>query len=234
MTNANAKTGLIVGASRGIGLGLATELAARGWRVIATARKPAQATALQALSTRSGGRVEIEQIDVDSSGDLDGLASRLSGRELDLLVLNAGIGGPEHQSLERATREEVAQLVWTNALAPLLIANRLLPQVRKGGTVAFMSSILGSVAGNTSGGYELYRVSKASLNTLTRGFAAGSAKDRNVAVLSLHPGWVRTDMGGEAAPLSVEESTRGLADVLEARRPPIHVYLDYQGQEIPW
>jgi NAD(P)-dependent dehydrogenase (short-subunit alcohol dehydrogenase family) len=124
--------------------------------------------------------------------------------------------------------------MWTNALAPIRIAERLLPRVADGGTVAFMSSVLGSIGENTSGGYDLYRISKASLNMLARGFAATAAKDRRITVLNLHPGWVRTDMGGSAAPLSVEDSVRGLADVLETRRSAKHLYLDYQGREIPW
>ena len=100
--------------------------------------------------------------------------------------------------------------------------------------MAFMSSKLGSVKENTSGEYDLYRMSKASLNTLARGFSATHAQRSGVTVLSLHPGWVRTDMGGPEAPLSVEDSTRGLADVLEKRHGRDHFYLDYQGQTIPW
>jgi NAD(P)-dependent dehydrogenase (short-subunit alcohol dehydrogenase family) len=124
--------------------------------------------------------------------------------------------------------------MWTNSLSPVRIAGRLLPQVIGGGCVAFMSSILGSIAGNESGGYELYRISKASLNMLARGFAATAGKDKKLAVLNLHPGWVRTDMGGPQAPLSVEESVRGLTDVLEKQRTAGHWYLDYQGRELPW
>jgi NAD(P)-dependent dehydrogenase (short-subunit alcohol dehydrogenase family) len=227
------KTALIVGASRGLGLGLVTELSQRGWNVVATARKPEQAAPLQALARRSKG-IELEQIDVDSPGDLDGLAGRLAGRRFDLLFVNAGIIGPAHGSIEQVTPAELAQLMQTNALAPIRIATRLLPLVVDGGTVAFMSSILGSVAGNQSGGYDLYRISKASLNTLARGFVATTAKDRDVTVLNLHPGWVRTDMGGPGATLGVEESVRGLADVLESRHSARHLYLDYQGKEIPW
>ena len=103
-----------------------------------------------------------------------------------------------------------------------------------GGTVAFMSSILGSIGENTSGGYDLYRISKASLNMLARSFAAVSAKDRKITVLNLHPGWVRTDMGGPSAPLGVEDSVRGLVNVLETQHGAKHLYLDYRGREIPW
>jgi NAD(P)-dependent dehydrogenase (short-subunit alcohol dehydrogenase family) len=228
------KTALLVGASRGLGLGLAGELAARGWRVIATARTPAKAKELQALAAGSGGAVAIEQIDVDDSAQLDALAGRLKSERLDLLFLNAGIAGPAEKSAAQCTREEMSQVMWTNAIAPLRIAERLLPRVVDGGTVAFMSSILGSVTDNTSGGYDLYRISKASLNMLARSFAANLPRERQLNVLNLHPGWVRTDMGGPGAPLGIAESVRGLADVLEKKRVAGHRYLDYQGQELPW
>jgi NAD(P)-dependent dehydrogenase (short-subunit alcohol dehydrogenase family) len=171
---------------------------------------------------------------VDDVGQLEALAARIADRQIDLLFVNAGISGPRDQSVADLSREEVAQVMWTNALSPVRIAGRLQPQVVAGGTVAFMSSILGSIAENTSGGYELYRISKTSLNMLARGFAATAARDRNLTVLNLHPGWVRTDMGGPQAPVGVEESVRGLANVLEARRDAGHHYLDYQGRELPW
>jgi NAD(P)-dependent dehydrogenase (short-subunit alcohol dehydrogenase family) len=227
------KRALIIGASRGLGFGLTAELLRRGWNVVATARDPAKADALQKLATDSGGKLQIERIDVDRQTDLAALKQRLTGK-LDLLFVNAGISGPTNETAVTATREGVAQIMWTNALAPIRIAEQLLPQVVDGGTVAFMSSILGSIGENTSGGYDLYRISKASLNMLARGFAAGSAKDRKITVLNLHPGWVRTDMGGPSAPVSVEDSVRGLANVLETRHGAKHLYLDYQGREIPW
>jgi len=230
----NDKTALIVGASRGLGLGLASELASRGWQVVATARQPGRAKGLQALFAAHSGRVEIESMDVDRAEDLETLAQRLARRRLHLLFLNAGIMGPKEQSVLKASREDVAQIMWTNAVAPIRIAERLLPQLVEGGTVAFMSSKLGSVAENTSGGYDLYRISKSSLNMLAHGFAVTHAQRSGITVLNLHPGWVRTDMGGAEAPLSIEESTRGLANVLESRHGRDHFYLDYQGKPIPW
>lgn len=232
MTTAG-KRALIIGASRGLGLGLTAELLHRGWSVIATVRDPAKAEGLQKLGAGNSGRLQIERIDVDRQPDLDALNRRLTDK-LDLLFVNAGIAGPANETAATATREGLAQIMWTNALAPIRIAEGLLPRIVEGGTVAFMSSILGSVGENTSGGYELYRISKASLNMLARGFAATRAKDRKLTVLNLHPGWVRTDMGGPSAPLSVEDSVRGLANVLETRHGAKHLYLDYQGRAIPW
>jgi NAD(P)-dependent dehydrogenase (short-subunit alcohol dehydrogenase family) len=227
------KTVLLIGASRGLGLGLAGELARRGWRVIATVRDLARATELTALAERTG-RIEIEKLDVDDVGQLEALAARLADRPLNLLFVNAGIAGPRDQSVADLSREDLAKVMWTNALSPVRIAGRLLPMVVKGGCVAFMSSVLGSVTENLSGGYELYRASKASLNMLARGFAATAVKEKSLTVLNLHPGWVRTDMGGPQAPVSVEESVRGLVDVLESQRGAGHRYLDYTGRELAW
>ena len=228
------RVALVVGASRGLGLGLTGELAGRGWHVIATARNPATADGLRQLQQASAGRVEVERLDVDSPEQLEALAGRLSGRRFDLLFHNAGVAGPKHQSVDAVTAAELAALFTTNAIAPLRIARRLLPQVKDGGTVAFMSSRMGSVADNRTGGFDLYRASKAALNSLTRGFASAQVGERPITVLTLHPGWVRTDMGGSAAPVSVADSVRGLADVLEARHTARHSFLDYQGTELPW
>lgn len=225
------KTALIIGASRGLGLGLATELSSRGWKVVGTARKPAEAKGLQQLA--ASGRAEVEAIDIARAEDLDALAQRLSGRTFDLLFVNAGISGAQGATVETAKREDLAEILWVNSLAPVRVAQRLLPRVARGGTVAFMSSVLGSIAENTSGGFDLYRASKVALNMLAHGFAIG-ARERGIATLSLHPGWVRTDMGGPQAPLSIEESVRGLANVLESTHEAKHRFLDYTGREIPW
>lgn len=228
-----SNTALIVGASRGLGLGLARELASRGWRVIATARKPAEATALQTLASGSKGRVSVEGIDIVRDADVDALAGRL-GEKLDLLFVNAGISGPAGKTVLNATREDVADVLWTNAIAPIRVATRLLPQVVDGGTVAFMSSVMGSIGENTFGGHDLYRMSKGALNVVARNFELAIPRERRIAVLNLHPGWVRTDMGGPGAPLGIEESVRGLANVLESKHTPSHRYLDYTGREMAW
>lgn len=219
------RTALIVGASRGLGLGLSQELAARDWQVIATTRR---------TGTLRDPYIREEQLDIRDAGQLEQLAARLAPISLDLLFINAGILGPSHQSATAVTDFELHDLMLTNAIAPLRVARRLLPSVRPGGTVAFMSSKMGSVAGNTLGDAELYRASKAALNSLTRGFHAEVAASGAVKVLTLHPGWVRTDMGGQEARLSVQESVSGLIDVIERNSGTGHRFLDYSGAEIPW
>ncbi len=133
--------------------------------------------------------------------DLEALAGASVGANLDLLFVNAGVSGPAGKTAVDATREDVADVLWTNAIAPLRVANRTAVRACvDGGTVAFMSSVMGSVGENTFGGHDLYRVSKGALNMLARNFELAIPRDRRIAVLCLHPGWVRTDMGGDQAP----------------------------------
>ena len=226
---------LVVGANRGLGLGLVRVLHARGWQVIGTARDPDAAEALNALAATSGGAVTVTRCDIDEPTAGAALARHLEGRPLDLLFVNAGVSGPAHRSADQATAEEIGALMLTNAVAPVRLARTLLDSVRPGtGVVAFMSSVMGSITENTGGNHELYRASKAALNSFTRGLWA-TIGDRNLTVLSIHPGWVRTDMGGEAAALSVEESVAGIVDVVEREAGSHrHAFLDYQGREIGW
>ncbi|HUW79921.1 MAG TPA: SDR family NAD(P)-dependent oxidoreductase, partial [Acidocella sp.] len=123
----------------------------------------------------------------------------------------------------------------SNAISPVRLAGRLLPMVKPGtGILVFMSSILGSVESNTSGDAPLYSASKAALNSLTRSFVAG-LKDQDITVISMHPGWVRTDMGGDNADIDVQTSVTGMADVLEAQAGAGgHQFLDYTGRTLPW
>ncbi len=216
---------LIIGASRGLGLGLGLELASRGWQVIGTTRR---------AGTLKDDRLAENVLDVRDAPQLAALRNRLDPASLDLLFINAGILGPRHQSVDLLTDGELVDLMLTNAIAPLRVARQLLPAVKRGGTIAFMSSKMGSVAENHSGDAELYRASKAALNSLTRGFHATMAKEREIEVVTLHPGWVRTDMGGTGATLSIAESTTGLADVLEQNHSAEHRFLDYAGKTIPW
>ncbi len=226
------KSAIIIGASRGLGLGLASEFANRGWDVVATARDPGTATALAAAAAAGG--FAMLPVDIDDDDSVAALDSALGDRRFDLIFVNAGIYGPRHNSVVEVNHDEIAALMWTNAIAPLRLATRFLPRVRDGGTLAFMTSILGSVALGEAGGMDLYRASKASLNIMSRSFVANVVKDRPIAVLNLHPGWVKTDMGTSAAPLEIAESVAGLADVVESSTAPGHRYLDYTGATLPW
>ena len=210
---------LIVGASRGIGLGLAEEFKSRGWQVTGTERSKSDE-----LHAMEG--VSVETLDVTDPSTFD-----IAG-EFDAVIVNAGITGAEHQSSEKATPDEVAKVMMTNAFGPAHLGKKLLPQIREGGSLSFMSSLMGSIE-DSSGGYELYRTSKAAQNMLAKGIAENEAQERGISVRSLHPGWVQTDMGGPNAKITVAESAKGLADVVEQASGG-YAYVDYTGKTLPF
>ena len=226
------KNALIVGASRGLGLGLVGEHLARGWRVTATARGPAPE--LAALATGADGRLALETVDITRQEQIRSLAGRLEGQTFDLMFLNAGIMVGRGQPLADVSDTDLATIFLTNAISPVRVADALLDRVAPGGVVAFMSSILGSIATNDDGRAELYRASKAALNSLVRSFRARHAA-AGLTVLALHPGVVRTSMGGPSAPLDIDTSVNGVADVIAARwGSGGSAFVDYRNQDIPW
>ena len=228
------KTALVVGASRGIGLGLVKEFAADGWNVVATVRDKAKASDLAALASGSGGKVRIETVDTADAGSADGLRERLGGETFDAVVVNAGVGGPQ-SGPRNVSDADFNQLFLTNSLGPIRIAEMMVKQVKpQTGVIGLMTSQLGSVEGASQGGFELYRASKAALNSFTRSFAA-KHKDKGIAVLSLHPGWVKTDMGGQGADIDIETSTKGLVKVIErAETDRKDGFFNYKGETLPW
>ena len=232
---ADPRWALVVGASRGLGLGLAAELKARGWNVVATVRDEAGERRLQELAAKPGGAIRVEHVDINDDAAVAAMRQRLDREVFDLVFVNAGIAPPEDHDAARASREEAANVFLTNAVAPVRLARAFLDRVRDGpGIVAFMSSGLGSVADKNDGYAELYSASKAALNSLSRSLAASLGR-RRVTVLAVAPGWVRTVMGGPGAPLSVEESVRGIVDVLDSRAGSgRHGFVDYQGHTVAW
>ena len=166
---AEHRLALVVGANRGIGLGVTKEFLAHGWDVIATARQPEKATALHDLEAAHPGRVSIARLDMNDPRQWTVSPRSLGGKVLDAVLVNAGVSGPEHRSASAATAEEIGALMFTNAIAPIRLARSLPSMCDPGsGVLAFTSSVMGSVAVNP-GGHELYRASKAALNSLTRG-----------------------------------------------------------------
>lgn len=225
------RTALIVGASRGLGLGLVEEYLRRGWRVIATVRDAEGDGALRALA--GADRLSVERADVAAEADRKALAGRIEGR-LDLLFLNAGIMGPA--DLETASDAEVDRVMQTNAFGPTRLAWDLVGKVREqSGVVAFMSTGMASIADNTSGGYDAYRASKAAQNMLARSLWVRAARPRGIAVLSVNPGWVKTDMGGPGATIDVPTSARGIADQIEANAGRSeHRFIGWNGRVLEW
>ena len=233
MTNSSLRTALIVGASRGLGLGLAKEYLARGWQVIGTVRGTAK-TALHEAQTSADGRLEIEHVDINEPEQVTALHTRLRHRQLDLLFLNAGIASAPDTPIGQLDAQTFARVMINNALSPLRFIEAFHNLVQPRGCIVAMSSGLGSVANNTEGGWEAYRASKASLNTLLRSYVARQADDTRTYLL-MDPGWVRTDMGGPDATLGVEESVPRIADVVQAQTGKGGLrFLNYRGQPVAW
>jgi NAD(P)-dependent dehydrogenase (short-subunit alcohol dehydrogenase family) len=229
LADPDRKTALVVGASRGLGLGLAIELKSRGWQVTGTARDDAGEKRL------ADAGLEVRRLDTADGAMLAALRQSLDTKIWDLVFVNAGIGVGPDQVAGTASDDTVARLFLVNAVAPIAVARAFADRVREGtGIIAFMSSDLGIVARNEDGFIELYRASKAALNSLIRSFIA-TFGGNGITVLAMHPGWVRTELGGPHAPLSVEESVRGLADALDRYAGTgLHSFVDYTGAELAW
>jgi NAD(P)-dependent dehydrogenase (short-subunit alcohol dehydrogenase family) len=223
----SSQTVLLVGASRGLGLGLAREYLARGWRVIATARDNAKQ--LEALEHRN---LRIARVDIADTDGVAELRAALGGETLDLLFLVAGISGSVPKPLHEVSADEAARVYLVNTYYPIVAAEAFADLLKRGGTVAFMSSRLGSIALNDYGQWETYRTSKAALNMGARSFFH---RHPDHAVLSVAPGWVRTDMGGASATFDVETSCRNVANAISQHAgQPGHRYVNYDGTELAW
>lgn len=227
------KKALIVGGSRGLGLGLVGEHLKRGWHVTTTIRTVAPE--LDALARATGDRLVVARADINRPEEVADLAGRLAGQGFELLFLNAGMMAGRGTALVDVADADIAQIFMTNAISPVRVADRLVGLVKAGGTVAFMSSILGSVSTNDDGRAELYRASKAALNSLILSFRARHKERGDLTILALHPGVVRTSMGGPSAPLDIATSVTGVTAVLERRAGQGGTaFVDYKDEIIPW
>lgn len=225
---------LICGASRGLGLGLVRAFLDTGWQVHAVVRELRPASPLEALNTQYPEALQVIACDLDRLDASCTLGAALAGRRLDCALFNAGVYGPVHQDPRQAEADDIAQLFVSNAIAPIRLAQQLAEQVVDGGVIAFMSSQMASLELARAAEMPLYGASKVALNSLLRSWQA-QMPQLPWSLLALHPGWVRTDMGGDAAPLSVEQSASGLRDVIIAQLGRGQcAFLDYQGQALPW
>ena len=232
MATIKEQTALIVGASRGLGLALASEYLKRGWQVIATVR--GSSTPLHDLKPSAGDRLEIEHLDIDVPGDIEALQRRLAGRTLDVLFVNAGIAIDSEKTIGEISTEAFTSMMVTNALSPMRVVETLDSLVAPGGVIVAMSSGLASIGNNTGGGWEAYRASKAALNTLMRSYAARQPVPTRTLLL-MAPGWVRTDMGGQGAALEVNESIPLVVDVVTRQTGCSGLqYLNRLGETVPW
>ncbi|MCU5771132.1 SDR family oxidoreductase [Erwiniaceae bacterium BAC15a-03b] len=222
----NSKHALIIGASRGIGLGLATTLAERGWLVTATTRN---------AIPESHPAIDWLTLDINDAGQRSALQEPLSTSQFEVIFINAGVFGPEHQDVMQASDDELLALFTTNAFSPVRCAAELLPLLTpETGILALMSSQLASLNENNDATYPLYAASKAALNMLSRELAQTTAR-HSQTLLCVHPGWVQTDMGGSEATLTVAQSASGIADQLDKwRGKGGHHYVDYAGNVLTW
>jgi NAD(P)-dependent dehydrogenase (short-subunit alcohol dehydrogenase family) len=231
---------LVTGANRGIGLELARQLLARGDRVVATARHPGKATALNALAGEHPGRLHVLPLDVADPRAIAELQRELlllgddgEADRLDLLVNCAGVlhSGERFGKVEAATLDDSFRI---NAMGPFLLTQALAARLADGARVANVSSQLGSIGGLTGFGTPSYNISKAAQNMATALLAA-ALRPRGIMVVALHPGWVKTDMGGAGATLTPAASVTGMLRVIDGLKPADSGrFFDWRGEVLPW
>jgi NAD(P)-dependent dehydrogenase (short-subunit alcohol dehydrogenase family) len=227
------KAVLLIGASRGLGLALAQEYLTRGAHVVATVRGSSH-TALHDLQDTYTDSVEIELLDITASDQLTALRDRLAARQFDLLFVNAGVANDAHETTANVSTDEFSRLMITNALSPMRVIESLGDRVPPTGTIAIMSSGQGSVANNERGGFEIYRASKSALNQLMRSYAARHHDDPRTLLL-IAPGWVKTDLGGPQAGLTIEESIPNVVQTVDGQRGKGGLqFLNYLGETVAW
>ena len=226
-------TVLITGANRGIGLEFAKQYAAEGADVIACCRNPAKADALNALAKAADFKVMA--LDVTSPKSVEALKQALKGQPIDIVINNAGVGGPRGETKDTIDFDAWVETLKTNSIAPMLVSLALHENLKAGKSkkLVTITSMMGSIA-NHGGGAYAYRASKAAVNSVMHGLSKEWAKD-SIAVGIYHPGWVKTDMGGAGAPITPQDSVKGLrAQIAKLSAANSGAYLDFQGKEIAW
>ena len=227
-------TVLITGSNRGIGLEFAKQYAAADWQVLACCRHPDQATALREL-VQKYPQVKILALDVTSQEQINDLAKTLAEVPIDVLINSAGILVDGDMNINNVQTEHLQRLFLTNSIAPMQMIKALLKNVMnsKAKKIIYLSSSMGSIEENTSGGYYAYRASKSAGNSLMKNLSL-ELKPQGIKVLMLHPGWVKTDMGGSNAEIEVVESVTGMRNVIEQLGEKTGVYYDYSGRMLAW
>ena len=227
---------LLVAASRGLGFAIAEEFLYRNWNVVGTIRPESNRNRLDELRARFEDRLEIETLDVCEDAQITALRQRLAGRKFEMLFVNAGITNRDGRKTPicDVSTDDFIRVMTTNALAPMRTIEQLDSLVSEAGLIGVMSSGRGSLTNNIGGEEELYRGSKSALNQFMRSYAARHSHSSRAMTL-MAPGWVRTELGGPEARLSIEESVPNLVNVLLKKQgSPGLEYLDYLGRTVPW
>ena len=225
---------LITGANRGIGLGLTERFAHFGHEVVACCRNPDGARELWEVESESRGRVKIKQLDITQQADVDKLAADMRGETIDILLNNAGMLPDFDSSIKELSIDALERSFEVNTIGPIRVVKGFLANLEKSSSpiIANISSKVGSIADNSSGRGYAYRSSKTALNMLN---TCLDIELQKICCVVIHPGWVKTDMGGQAAPTDILESSESLThlitrlDLKDSGR-----FLDYQGNDIPW
>jgi NAD(P)-dependent dehydrogenase (short-subunit alcohol dehydrogenase family) len=229
-------TVLITGANRGIGLEFIRQYAEAGWQVFACSRHT-DAKALNEVADQHPGKVSLHQLDVSDGEQIERLARQLSDTAIDVLINNAGIyPGGDKESFGTIDYEAWVKAFQVNTMAPLKMAESFIEHVAKSGEkkIVNITSKMGSIDDNTSGGYYLYRSSKTALNMVVKSLSLDLAP-RGITTIVLHPGWVQTDMGGFNAPTPPDRSVAGMRRVIaELSQKDSGRFYDFNGQEILW
>ncbi|KAE8739404.1 hypothetical protein FOCC_FOCC015092 [Frankliniella occidentalis] len=246
------KSVLITGCNRGLGLGLVQQLVQRPTppkHLIATCRNPQQAEALTAIAAQHKN-VHVLQIDVKDFNGYDNFAKQVQSIVKDdgvnVLFNSAGVSS-KFTRVNLVKVEQMTENFLTNTVAPLMLTKALLAELKKASkgnesapkgsqraVIVNMSSVLGSIAQNNQGGFYPYRASKSALNAVTRSLSQ-DLKDDGILAVSLHPGWVQTDMGGKQAPLTVEQSTQAMISFVEGLTDKHNGgFYQYDGSQLPW
>jgi len=239
---------LITGASRGLGLEFARQYASGGWTVIATCRAPEKAEVLQSLAAQNPN-IRIEKLDVTDQTSIETLAEKLKNEPLDLLINNAGIAtglmptnapksgcGEEPRKLGHIDAVAWEKVLRTNTIAPVMVTEAFLPQLRKAenGKIIMLSSRMGSITDTKTGDEIAYRTSKAALNMGIR-ILAISLQNKKILVISVNPGWVQTDMGGQSANISAQTSVKEMRKLIAGlTMKHSGQFFRYDGSTIPW
>jgi NAD(P)-dependent dehydrogenase (short-subunit alcohol dehydrogenase family) len=227
---------LITGASRGIGLELVRYGIENNWRIFACCRHPQQAESLLSLAQLANGRVSVHVVDMNELATIQALAYELRGEAIDVLINNAGIYGSDRNRFGQVDVDSWLEAFKVNCIAPLKMAEALIEQLKsgRGKTIACISSKMGSMMDNRSGNSYIYRSSKAALNAVVKSLSI-DLKPHAIKCIALHPGWVKTDMGGAYAEISPRESIDALLRIiLSLKDSDSGRFIDIDGSDIPW
>jgi NAD(P)-dependent dehydrogenase (short-subunit alcohol dehydrogenase family) len=231
-----SRTVLVTGANRGLGLEFARQYADDGWRVFAACRAPGSARELRELESRHKDRFSVLALDVTDGAAVKAATGRLRTEAIDLLLNNAGVGSPPGQKFGSFDYAAWARVLDANVLGPARMIEAFAGNVAKSRDkrIVTVTSLMGSIADNSSGGAYAYRSSKAAVNAAMKSFSIDLAP-RGITCAVVHPGWVRTDMGGTGGKLSPAESVRALRSLIESLKPEDSgKFFNYDGKPLPW